>query len=299
MLSNVSRRPALAGSNRTQEAGADRRSSRVSNRSNRLRAPKRGQRTGAVACVPSAAEFFDSRAAVYDEAYETVGSGGHTLRARLAVTLALVGSGPGEALDVGMGPGRLCLELARRGFTVSGIDSSQAMVELARKRIGHIAASLLRADLDELPFPDSSFDVVTATGVMEYVQDRPAALREISRVLRPGGRAVVSVPNPVALYARVYGPHMRAVKTAQRLAYGLPRARPRGGVPIRRNDFQGLLADAGLRTETVRYAGFLLIPLPLDAAMPKLAGRLAARLESRRPRLGAMLATQVVFAARR
>ncbi len=248
----------------------------------------------------SPSEYFGARARTYDDAYDAGGSGEHQLRARMAVVLDLAGSGPGDALDVGMGPGRLCAELARRGWTVSGVDGSQSMVDRARAQLGNNAATRLqRADAGALPFADASFDVVTATGVMEYIRDRSAALGEIVRVLRPGGIAVVSVPNPNALYARSYGPHMAAVDAVYRLLRGTRRPHAVGGGWIAPAAFADMLRAAELRVDAVRYAGYLLLPLPFDALFPVLSGRLARRIEGRGPRLGAMLATQIVFAARR
>ena len=90
-----------------------------------------------MAAVPphnDAATAFDERADTYDQAYEAPGSDGHALRARLRVTLELAGHGPGDALDVGMGPGRLVAELAARGWRPSGIDVAPQMVASARRR---------------------------------------------------------------------------------------------------------------------------------------------------------------------
>ena len=244
-------------------------------------------------------EFFDSRASTYDAAYDRGDSGAHQLRARMRVVLELAGAGPGAALDVGMGPGRLCLELVRRGWTVSGVDGSPAMVERARAQLGAAAACLKTADAVALPFADASFDLVTATGVIEYVRDRPAALAELARVLRPGGAAVLSIPNPYALYARSYGPHMAAVDAAYRLARRTGRPHAAGGGWIDPAAFTELMASSGLPVRAAKHAGYLLVPLPLDAVFPVLSGRVARRIEGRGARLGSMLATQLVFGARR
>ena len=68
--------------------------------------------------------FFDKQAERYDRAYDDPGRGGRILRRRLADALALIGDGPGDVLDVGMGAGRLCAELIGRGWTVWGVDLS-------------------------------------------------------------------------------------------------------------------------------------------------------------------------------
>lgn len=168
--------------------------------------------------------FFDTEAERYDREYDSPSAGGRVVRARRAAAARLLGPGPGEVLDLGMGGGRLLVELDGAGWTVSGIDGSWAMVRLAQARLPHRKASLEHADAESLPFADASFDAVVATGVLEYVETLPRALAEAARVLRPGGRAVISFPNYVApssvvRYALWY-PLVRVAKQA------LPRGRP-------------------------------------------------------------------------
>src|SRR5262249_50103208 len=153
-------------------------------------------------------------------------------RARMDATLRNVGSGPGHALDAGMGPGRLCEELGRRGWTVWGVDASASMVELARERLPNARERLVVGAIERLPFDDAMFDCVTASGVLEYA-DIPAALAELGRVLRPGGIGVVSYPHSRALYrawkAWLYYP---AVRFGRRLMGRRAAERPRGAGAI-------------------------------------------------------------------
>jgi SAM-dependent methyltransferase len=150
-----------------------------------------------------------------------------------------------------------------------------------------------------LPFPDDSFDAVAATGVLEYVDTR-RALDELARVLRPGGRAVVSYPNPDSIYGkwkvRVFYIAVRALKRALRRP-GL--AFPAGSGRIAPKRFATLLRDAGLSLEAVEYTSFLPLLSPLDQLLPRTAVRAGERLEGSGSRLGRRLATQVVYAARK
>jgi len=110
--------------------------------------------------------------------------------------LAALALRPGErVVDLGSGPGLLALEmlehLGSQG-SVAGIDLSPDMVQLAQRRCAaHANAAFQAGDVTRLPYDDASFDVAVCTQVYEYVQDVEAALRELHRVLRPGGRAVV------------------------------------------------------------------------------------------------------------
>jgi len=94
-------------------------------------------------------------------------------------------------LDVGCGAG-LAMQLAeKRGATVSGIDAAEGFLAVARERVP--TADLHHGDIEELPFADASFDVVTAFNSVQYAADPTAALREIKRVAKPGaGVAVVT-----------------------------------------------------------------------------------------------------------
>jgi len=114
--------------------------------------------------------------------------------------LALAGDVAGRRiLDAGCGAGPLYAALRDRGAIVAGFDKSAGMIELARRRLGD-DADLRVADLGSpLPFPDSTFDDVTASLVLHYLEDWGPALAELRRVLRPGGRLIVSVEHPFAI----------------------------------------------------------------------------------------------------
>jgi SAM-dependent methyltransferase len=114
--------------------------------------------------------------------------------------LALAGDVAGRRiLDAGCGSGPLSAALRDRGAIVTGFDKSAGMVELARRRLGD-GADLQVADLGgPLPFPDDTFDDVIASLVLHYLEDWGPALAELRRVLKPGGRLLVSVEHPFAM----------------------------------------------------------------------------------------------------
>ncbi|MFV5995265.1 class I SAM-dependent methyltransferase [Streptomyces sp. NPDC056231] len=115
--------------------------------------------------------------------------------------LALAGYVVGrQILDAGCGSGPLTAALRDRGAVVTGIDASAGMVELARRRLGDNVA-LCVADLRyRLPFADGAFDDVVASLVLHYLEDWGPTLAELRRVLRPGGRLIVSVDHPFVAY---------------------------------------------------------------------------------------------------
>ena len=100
-----------------------------------------------------------------------------------------------RVLDVGCGTGRTTAWLAGAGAEVAGFDASPEMLRQARERVP--SAALEVADLaDPLPFGDGSFDLAVASLVMHYVRDWVAPLRELRRVLTPGGAFVLSTHHP-------------------------------------------------------------------------------------------------------
>jgi SAM-dependent methyltransferase len=114
--------------------------------------------------------------------------------------LVLAGDVAGQRiLDAGCGDGPLMAALRERGAVVTGFDKSAGMLELARRRLGD-DADLQVADLaSPLPFPDGTFDDVIASLVLHYLEDWGPALTELRRVLKPGGRLIVSVDHPFAI----------------------------------------------------------------------------------------------------
>jgi demethylmenaquinone methyltransferase / 2-methoxy-6-polyprenyl-1,4-benzoquinol methylase len=97
-------------------------------------------------------------------------------------------AGPGDqVLDVATGTGAVAVELVRRtGCAVVGLDQSEEMLAEARRR-APARVELVQGEADHLPFPDASFSALTFTYLMRYVDDPAATLRELARVVRPGG----------------------------------------------------------------------------------------------------------------
>ncbi|HXV04631.1 MAG TPA: class I SAM-dependent methyltransferase [Solirubrobacterales bacterium] len=98
-----------------------------------------------------------------------------------------------RVLDVATGTGLVALALAKRGCQVVGIDQSERMLAAAEAKL-HDRPELservafVRGEAERLPFPDAEFDALTFTYLLRYVDDRAATMRELARVVRPGGR---------------------------------------------------------------------------------------------------------------
>ncbi len=98
-----------------------------------------------------------------------------------------------RVLEVAPGPGYLAIEIARRGFQVTGLDISRTMVEIARENAASagVEADLRRGDVSAMPFDEGSFDLVVCQAAFKNFRHPVSALNEMHRVLRPGGRTVI------------------------------------------------------------------------------------------------------------
>ena len=145
---------------------------------------------------PAGINNYDSFAEGYTASNEDSFDNAHYERPAM---LALAGEVAGRRiLDAGCGSGALFAALRDRGAIVTGIDKSAGMLEQARRRLGD-DADLQAAELGSpLPFPGDTFDDVTASLVLHYLRDWGLALAELRRVLKPGGRLIVSVGHPFA-----------------------------------------------------------------------------------------------------
>ncbi len=99
-----------------------------------------------------------------------------------------------KVLEIGCGLGTDGAQFAKSGADYTGVDLTDAAVELARRRfeLFDLPGNFQTADAENLDFPDESFDLVYSHGVLHHTPDPAKAIREIHRVLRLGGRAVVS-----------------------------------------------------------------------------------------------------------
>jgi demethylmenaquinone methyltransferase/2-methoxy-6-polyprenyl-1,4-benzoquinol methylase len=137
-----------------------------------------------------AVELFSGLPSRYDRLSSWL-SFGQDPRWRLALLSALAPPPGARVLDVATGTGMVAAELLSRrpDCTLVGLDQSAQMLAAARARFaGDAHVELLQGEAEALPFADASFDCLTFTYLLRYVDDPAATLRELARVVRPGGR---------------------------------------------------------------------------------------------------------------
>lgn len=156
------------------------------------------------------AGMFDDVAKHYDRTNNVL-SAGNAVLWRAAMVRAVAPVAGERILDVAAGTGTSSAALARSGARVVAVDFSPGMVEQGRKK--HKKIEFIEADAEKLPFGDNEFDAVAISFGLRNISDPKAALSEMYRVLKPGGRLVIcefSKP-PVAIFRAGYWAYLKYV----------------------------------------------------------------------------------------
>ncbi|MFE2374515.1 class I SAM-dependent methyltransferase [Streptomyces sp. NPDC059398] len=151
--------------------------------------------------------------------------------------------GGDSVLDVGCGTGSVSAGAVARGARVTGVDAERTMVDAARVRVP--AAAFREAVLPELPFTEAEFDAVVANFVINHVGDPKAALAEMRRVVRPGGRVAVTIWRGAGAEGQALFWRALEAAGAERPS-GLPRLAAEAEFPRNEDGFGALLGTTGL-----------------------------------------------------
>lgn len=114
-----------------------------------------------------------------------------------------------DVLDVGCGDAGALIAFAEQGARCAGIECFDTSLERGRLRAADhgVTVDLRKGVAESIPYPDASFDLVMLDNVLEHVKDRPLTLREVRRVLKPGGLLYMVTPKPFSLYSLWNDPH--------------------------------------------------------------------------------------------
>lgn len=218
-------------------------------------------------------EYFDTEARRYMlQRYDGSSCDQLAYQARRHLALQMLGPGPGRVLDIGSGPGVLTAALRLNGHDVCALDVSLEMLREARRdqKFGAAVPRFIQGRLPELPFVAASFDSAMSIGVLAYLDDSVAALREIRRVLKTSGVAVLQVSNAVCPTARLHSLLRRWYRRSAHLLGG--QAYPHLDFPLkafRLGPLRALLRSSSFEVEAVAFYDFR--PPLLQWVVPRIA----------------------------
>jgi len=190
----------------------------------------------------------------------------------------------GNILDLGCGTGNLVPFYAERCTHYTGLDLSPQMIERARqnhsREVSRGKVEFMVGDCEGLPFQDGTFDLVSAVALIEYLPNPSRVLNEITRVLRKGGVALLTVPHRSCIHFKI-----RDVLTPLRNALFPIYLKLKGGpMSVMHNvkhylydpeQLDPLLRERGLEKMESRFTNYYLIPYPLDHLIPQTYMRLS------------------------
>lgn len=173
--------------------------------------------------------YFKSQTSLWKDLYTGDSLLAEIVRDRHAAVLRWIDClalAPGsKVLEIGCGAGFMAVELAQRGLCVQAVDSVETMVRQARQQAAKAGVvnllSIEVGDAHALPFDDESFDLVFTVGVIPWLTNPKVALREIARVTRPGGYAIVTTANRMALPSLLdpmYNPYLAPLRRSVKMA---------------------------------------------------------------------------------
>jgi len=224
--------------------------------------------------------FFGDVSGEYYSEYEKNTPDGHSFRVRADRILEMVPSVKGGAvLDVGCGPGIIFKSLKKKGYdTVHGIDVSPEMVAACKERYkSDPDIHIFVGDVENIDVPNNTYDLIIAMGLVEYLEEDSKALSEISRILKPGGVALITYPNiwsPWRLWNRVLKPAFSLVRIIRR-----KKGKPFVHKEYTVREVKKLVEAEGLTLKRSVYYNFKVILVPLDHIFSRFTTFTSRRLE--------------------
>ena len=207
--------------------------------------------------------YFNDLSKTYQGWYSDETPEGYSFRVRREKVLDMLPDGEGlHLLDLACGPGIMIKGLRAKHYRVTAIDAAPDMVELAKKEAaGDPNVTCEVGDAYQLSVPDRAFDIVTAMGLIEYLDDEPRYLKETNRILKEGGTAIITYPNVWSPW-RIWNRFLRFVTRPGKKPLLLHRE-----YTVKRTLEQ--FRAHGFEPTRVVYYNFKLVPFPLDRLFPR------------------------------
>ena len=187
-----------------------------------------------------------------------------------------------KILDIGCGPGEMCIDLAKKYNDIYGVDISEEMIRIAKKKTENLdikgSITYEVGDIENLNYEDSFFDAIICSGVVEYLHNDENWGKELKRILKPNGILIINVTNkyairrltlPIINYFKrlkvVYN-LLNCIKTRILKKEKLNRFPfiPRDHAPRK---FDKFLLEKGFKKISHNYFDFSIFPYPIDTLL--------------------------------
>ncbi len=152
------------------------------------------------------AEFYNSDSSTYDDTRWVSKAGAHTASVQQRIVEELTADWrDSEILEVGPGTARFTIPMARKQNRMTLVDISSGMLNVAQTNLANeglaaCVAEAVQGSLYELPLEDARFDHAICLNVLSHLEDSATALKELSRVVKPGGKLLINYPNLESFY---------------------------------------------------------------------------------------------------
>jgi len=225
----------------------------------------------------------------YVESYAGRTADAHFFNTRLQRVAELTGDvQSGRVLSLGCGPCMVGHQFKSKTVEFDGLDISAETITFCRQRFRQYPnCHFILGEVEHVPCPDQRYDLVLCLGTLEYVEDPESAVREMARVVAPGGRVVISMHNRFSPY-RLWLRHgywkvanrWNRLRSREKGRNSASDEKPRAKLQLlSQHKLAGIARKYGLEIADVIYFDFNLLLPPLDIYFPSLAVGIAERLE--------------------
>jgi SAM-dependent methyltransferase len=191
---------------------------------------------------------------------------------RQKYVLEMLGEGSGRVLDLGCGAGSYFEYLEKLGFEVVGVDSSKEMIKLASQVAVNLKNSkAVHGDIMDLPFQDQKYDAIIAIGLIEYLPDDISFFEIVKKLLKPGGKAVITFRNKLCLERRLWKLYQKFGLRISKIEYFYREHNPA--------DIIILLNVLGMKNINIRYCHFYPLPWPFSRLLNFINNYFAHKME--------------------
>ncbi len=190
-----------------------------------------------------------------------------------------------KILDLGCGSGEVTLALAKLGYSGDALDNSKGMLEICKKKLSTFNWKLFLGEAQKTNFQEGTYDLIIASGLIEYYSDDAILLEEINRILKKNGHLIINVSNKIGYstclnsfsYLLKQNPFFKFIKNKLfKFKYGIVNFSVR---KHKISDFKKILGNYNFDIVDEKYIGFSLLPAPLLTLFNFFTKRIDLKLE--------------------